>query len=56
LSYIILLIYVDDMLLPGSDIGEIKNLKRNLSKEFNMEDLGPTKKIIGIQITRDKRK
>jgi len=45
-SYIILLLYVDDMLVIGLDMGEIKTLKMQLSKEFDMEDLGPTKKIL----------
>jgi len=55
-SYIILLLYVDDMLVAGSDIDEIKNLKTQLSKEFDMKDLGPTKKTLGMQITRDNQK
>jgi len=44
------------MLVAGSDIDEIKNLKTQLSKEFDMKDLGPAKKILGMQITRDKQK
>ena len=35
-SYIILLLYIDDMLIVGSSIEEIKNLKRELSKQFEM--------------------
>lgn len=53
-SYIILLLYVYDMLVAGPDIDEIRNLKMQLSKEFDMKDLGPAKEILGIQITRDK--
>lgn len=48
-----MLLYVDDMLVVGLDMDEIISLKQQMSKEFNMKDLGPTKKIIGIQITRD---
>ena len=55
-SYIILPLYVDDMLVVGSDMDDIKRLKPHLSKEFDMKDLGPTKKILGMQITRDKQK
>lgn len=54
--YIILLLYVDDMLVAGPDIDEIKNLKMQLSKEFDMKDLGPARKILGMQITRDKQR
>ena len=42
-SYIILLLYVDDMLIAGSSIKEINNLKKQLSKQFAMKDLGATK-------------
>ncbi|GJZ50989.1 retrovirus-related pol polyprotein from transposon TNT 1-94 [Tanacetum coccineum] len=39
-SSIILLLYVDDMLVAGSDMAEIKKHKRQLSQEFKMKDLG----------------
>ena len=52
-TYIILLLYVDDILVVGSDMDEIQNMKIQLSKEFDMKDLGPTKKILGMQIIRD---
>lgn len=55
-SYIILLLYVNDMLVAGPDTDEIRNLKMQLSKEFDMKDLGPTRKILGMQIMRDKQK
>jgi hypothetical protein len=48
-SYIILLRYVDDMLVASSDKDEIKKLKKQLSSEFDMKDLGATKKILGIR-------
>ena len=50
-SYIILLLYVNDVLVAGSNIDEIKNLKMQLSKEFDMKNLGPAKKILGMQVT-----
>ncbi|GJX74919.1 retrovirus-related pol polyprotein from transposon TNT 1-94 [Tanacetum coccineum] len=52
-SSIILLLYVDDMLVAGSDMAEIKKLKRQLSQEFKMKDLGSTKQILGMSIIRD---
>ncbi|RVW67261.1 Retrovirus-related Pol polyprotein from transposon TNT 1-94 [Vitis vinifera] len=53
-SYIILLLYVDDMLIVGSDIEKINNLKKQLSKQFAMKDLGAAKQILGMRIIRDK--
>lgn len=40
ISYLILLLYVDDILIIGSCMVEILNLKEKLSKEFPMKDLG----------------
>ena len=44
------------MLVVASDMDDIGRLKQQLSKEFDMKDLGLAKKILGMQITRDKRK
>ena len=52
-SYIILLLYVDDMLIVGSSIEEINDLKKQLSKQFAMKDLGAAKQILGMRIIRD---
>jgi len=51
--YIILLLYVDDMLIAAEDRSEISKLKEQLSKEFSMKDLGETKTILGMDIHRD---
>ncbi|KAL5733208.1 hypothetical protein ACOSQ2_032900 [Xanthoceras sorbifolium] len=52
-SFIILLLYVDDMLVAGSDMQEIMNLKRELSKQFAMKDLGAAKQILGMMTKRE---
>ena len=39
-DFIILLLYVDDMLIVGHDVGKIGKLKRELSKSFAMKDFG----------------
>lgn len=44
------------MLVASPNMDEIRNLKMRLSKEFDMKDLGPTKKILGMQIMRDKQR
>ncbi|KAL2249801.1 UNVERIFIED_CONTAM: Retrovirus-related Pol polyprotein from transposon TNT 1-94 [Sesamum indicum] len=52
--FIILLLYVDDMLIVGSNVKEINRLKDQLSRKFDMKDLGKTRQILGMKITRDK--
>ena len=53
-NFIILLLYVDDMLVVGSYMQEIINLKQKLSKQFEMKDLGAAKQILGMRIKRHK--
>ncbi|KAE8692332.1 hypothetical protein F3Y22_tig00110840pilonHSYRG00095 [Hibiscus syriacus] len=53
-SYIYLLLYVDDMLIASRSQTEIAKLKTQLNKEFEMKDLGEAKKILGMEISRDK--
>lgn len=50
-SYIILLLYVDDMQIVESDIWEINRLKKQLPTEFHMKDLGVSRQILGMSIT-----
>ena len=52
-SFIILRIYVDDMLIVGGNKRDIDKLKGELSKEFDMKDLGATKQILGMRTTRN---
>ena len=54
-NYIILLLYVDDMLVTGSKMQEIKVLKIKLVNYFSMKDLGATKQILGMRISRDRK-
>ena len=42
-DFIILLLYVDDMLIIGDDSNKIGRLKRELSKSFAMKELGSAK-------------
>ncbi|KAJ4716959.1 Retrovirus-related Pol polyprotein from transposon TNT 1-94 [Melia azedarach] len=53
-DFIILLLYVDDMLIVGRNTFGIDWLKKQLSKSFAMKDLGPAKQILGIRIHRDR--
>ena len=53
-DFIILLLYVDDMLIVGRNVSRINNLKKELSKSFAMKDLGPAKQILGMKIVRER--
>ncbi|KAL2238000.1 UNVERIFIED_CONTAM: Retrovirus-related Pol polyprotein from transposon TNT 1-94 [Sesamum indicum] len=52
--FIILFLYVDDMLIAGSNVKEINRLKNQLSRKFDMKDLGEARQILSMKITRDK--
>ncbi|RVW24226.1 Retrovirus-related Pol polyprotein from transposon TNT 1-94 [Vitis vinifera] len=45
---------LNKLLDSGSDIEKINNLKKQLSKQFAMKDLGAAKQILGMRIIRDK--
>ncbi|GJZ97609.1 retrovirus-related pol polyprotein from transposon TNT 1-94 [Tanacetum coccineum] len=53
-DFVILLLYVDDMLVAGPNKYRISKLKAQLAREFEMKDLGPANKILGMQIHRDR--
>jgi hypothetical protein len=48
----VLAIYVDDIIITGDDEQGIKYLKENLSKEFEVNDLGQLKYFLGIEVAR----
>ena len=54
-KFVILLLYVDDMLIVGQDASVIGNLKKDLFKSFDMKDLNSARQILGMQILRDKK-
>ena len=53
-SFIYLLLYVDDMLIAAKGVSEINRLKQQLSGEFEMKDLGAAKRILGMEISRNR--
>jgi hypothetical protein len=53
-SSIFLLLYVDGMLIATKSIIEVNKLKVLLSREFDMKDLGVAKKILGMEIYKDR--
>ena len=51
-GYVIVCLYVDDMLIIGSNNDIIKATKRMLTSEFDMKDLGVADVILGMKISR----
>ena len=54
-EFIILSLYVDDMLVAGSSMRKIEELKKLMAKKFSMKDLGEAKQILGMRIYRDRK-
>jgi hypothetical protein len=49
---LIVAIYVDNLIITGSNIGRINVLKRALERTFNITDLREVKNLLGIEIQR----
>lgn len=47
------MLYVDDILLTGNDVGVLSVVKIWLSNQFGMEDLGEATYILRIRLWRD---
>ena len=43
------------MLVAGSNMHEINSLKKQLSQEFEMKDLGAANQILGMRISRENK-
>ncbi|KAH9781008.1 Integrase catalytic domain-containing protein [Citrus sinensis] len=52
-KYIILVLYVDDILLAANDTNFLLETKQMLSYSFDMKDLGEAHFVLGIEILRD---
>ena len=55
-DFLILSLYVDDMLIVGHDLKKIMSLKRDLIESFAMKDMGLVKQILGMNIVWDQTK
>lgn len=49
-------IYVDDLVIAAKKLKDIKEFKRDFAGRFSIKDLGEIKKILGIRITRDRKR
>ncbi|KAI9153855.1 hypothetical protein LWI28_017540 [Acer negundo] len=52
---VFLILYVDDILLIGNDVGVLTSVREWLAKQFDMKDLGEASFILGIQVIRDRK-
>jgi len=53
-KFIILVLYVDDILLATNDIVLLHDVKNFLSNKFEMKDMGEASYVIGIEIFRER--
>ena len=51
-EYVILCLYVEDILIFGSNMQFINDVKSFLSRNFDMKDLGPVNVILGIMLIK----
>ncbi|GKC71361.1 putative RNA-directed DNA polymerase [Tanacetum coccineum] len=52
-SFVIVLIYVDDILITGNDFSEIGKCKELLNSKFLIKDFGELKYFLGIEIIKN---
>ena len=50
----ILIVYVDDIIVTGSDEEEINHLKQGLATEFEVKELGQLRYFLGMEVARSK--
>jgi hypothetical protein len=47
---IVLIVYVDDIVITGNDDGEIAQLKKALSRSFEVKDLGTISLVLKLHM------
>jgi transposase InsO family protein len=55
-KFIILMLYVDDILLATNDMKLLSETKQFLTSHFDMKDMGEAAQVLGIEIRRDRAK
>jgi hypothetical protein len=53
---IFIILYVDDILLASSNVDMLLEMKKFLSSNSDMKDLGEASFVFGIEILRDRKK
>ena len=54
-SFIIIVLYVDDLLITGSSKKEIASLKDAMNHAFSMTDLGLLSQFLGLKIAQSQK-
>ena len=49
-----MLVYVDDLIITGDNIEEIRQTRENLSIRFQMKELGELRHFLGLELDRTK--
>ena len=52
----ILIVYVDDIILTGDNIGEVDRLKKVLATDFEVKNLGQMQYFLGMEVARLKKR
>lgn len=52
---VILVVYVDNIIISGSDMTGISEIKSFLQQQFQIKDLGTLKYFLGIEVLRSKK-
>ncbi len=53
---VVLIVYVGDLLVVGSDIDEVEDAKKILCAKFKLVDLGELQFFLGVRIVRSRNK
>lgn len=54
-AYLLILLYVDDMIITGDNELEISNLRKDLSVRFEMKNLGQIGCFLGLEVEKSNR-
>lgn len=52
--FLILLVYVDEIIITGNNVSVVNNVKKYLDEKFKIKDLGILQYFLGIEIVRNK--
>uniref|UniRef100_A0A8R7JZD3 Retrovirus-related Pol polyprotein from transposon TNT 1-94 n=1 Tax=Triticum urartu TaxID=4572 RepID=A0A8R7JZD3_TRIUA len=55
-KFVLLSLYVDDILIASNDKSTLMEVKTWLSSKFDMKDMGEASYVLGVEIRRDRRK